>query len=413
LIVPSFDRHGVGEDYSNYKWIEGLATRNEVTVLSIEKRNLPERLGKVGAELVELEDSAINLALMRLSKRYRLALRTFKHDYVPFYFKSRRWIQTNGARFDLIHQISPLALRYPSPATGYARRTGTPFLVGPLAGSLSTPRPLRRTTLLPEMRGWCDRLRFRLDPWLRSTYQSATCLMGAAPYVRELLHSMDLKRFEVMAETGSAAVWDGEVAPPAKGQLELLFVGRLTRTKGVLHAIRSMQHLRDCPGVRLRIIGDGELYPQCVREIDRLGLGGTVEMVGRIARKAVFEYYKRSHVFFFPSYREPSGNVVFESMSFGLPVVTTSVGGPAHVVTDECGFLIDPCSPGEFEAELARVVRQLLEHPELRSRMGRAARRRIEETALWPWKIDLMCNLYDELDTSPAGSRVVSHETCT
>jgi glycosyltransferase involved in cell wall biosynthesis len=105
--------------------------------------------------------------------------------------------------------------------------------------------------------------------------------------------------------------------------------------------------------------------------------------------------------------------VVFESMSFGLPVITTSVGGPGHVVTEECGFLLDPCSAGDLEAELARVVRQLLEDPELRSRMGRAARRRIEDTALWPWKIDRMRDLYDELDTSSAGTRAVSPEACT
>ncbi len=122
-----------------------------------------------------------------------------------------------------------------------------------------------------------------------------------------------------------------------------------------------------------------------------------MEVLGHVPKSEVFDLYAESDIFLFPSYREPSGNVVVESMSFGLPVITPTVGGPGHVVSDKCGIRVPPQAPRRFESELARAIQVLGTDRVLAQRMGPAARDYVERVALWPKKIDWMCNLYNDL----------------
>ncbi|MEE8460451.1 MAG: glycosyltransferase family 4 protein, partial [Phycisphaerales bacterium] len=209
-----------------------------------------------------------------------------------------------------------------------------------------------------------------------------------------------IQRFETISETGVDHVHNARRTSNTDDPVSLLFVGRLVRSKGVLHAIRAMARLPKDFRATLKICGTGTLAPLCEREISRLGLQGTVELLGHVPKSEVFGLYGESDIFLFPSYREPSGNVVLEGMSFGLPVITTTVGGPGYVVSDDCGIRVPPSSPSRFEAELAEAIVSLGTDRALLDRMGRAARDHVESVALWPRKIDWMCDLYDDLKRS-------------
>ncbi len=127
-----------------------------------------------------------------------------KPGYPVFAARARRWIGEalrSGRQFDIIHQLTPLALRYATPAYGF----GIPYVVGPLGGSLDTPKAFAAEcgsapvfTRLREI----DRYRLEADPWLRRSYRDAACVIGVAPYVRDLLRTIPLRRFEVMSELG-------------------------------------------------------------------------------------------------------------------------------------------------------------------------------------------------------------------
>jgi len=392
MLVPYFNRDGVGEDYSNFQWIQGLSEHCSATVLTIARPGHVERVPSSVERLIEFPDSRLHLNLLRHSGSYERFSRKACPNYLPFHRKAARWIQAHAERFDLIHQFSPLALRYPTPALGFLERHATPFVAGPLGGALPTPPAMRTFPWMPEPRQ-VDRLRFRLDPWLRATYERADCLVGAGPYVKELLRGVRLRRFEVISEMGVERTWPRPRVTRAPGELRLLFVGRLVPTKGVLHAIRCLAALADLPGITLEIVGEGTLETTCRAEIARLGLERRVRLSGRLERDAVFERYADADVFLFPSYREPTGHVVYEALSFGLPVVTTTIGGPAHIVTDACGIRVPPAPAEAFEASLAAAIRRLTS-TELRQRMGASAIERIEAVALWPRKIEAMLRVY-------------------
>lgn len=395
LLVPYFNKDGVGEDYSNFKFIEGIAQNHAVTVLTIARPGHRDRLPGSNACLVEFEDSPVHLGLVRRSRLYEKFSQQACPNYALYYRAARQWIERNAAGFDLIHQFSPLAMRYPTPALRFLARSPMPFVMGPLAGALPTPRAFRRHPWLPELRR-IDHLRFRWDPWLRRTYRRASCLIGAAPYVRDHLGRIPLRRFEVLSEMGLDRTFPRSTSAAGPEALRLLFVGRLVPTKGALHAIRALALLPDLPGVTLDLVGSGELASECERLVGALDLRGRVRLLGRLSRDEVFEHYKTSDVFVFPSYREPTGHVVYEAMSCGLPVITTRIGGPAFIVTPECGTLLEPSSPAALERALAAEIRRLHADRRLLADMSRAAVERIEDVALWPRKIAALSAIYEQ-----------------
>jgi glycosyltransferase involved in cell wall biosynthesis len=394
LIAPYYNKNTPGESWSTFKWVEGISAACDTIVLTIHREGWdPSNSPTRALEVVNWTEPK----LPGMSGRLAWEL---KPGYVFFYFKVRRWIRQaleRGEKFDLIHQINPLALRYPSPARGL----GVPYVIGPLAGSLETPagfdEAAREKLWFRKLRG-LDRFRLRHDPWLKSTYSGAAAVIGVAPYVHDLLESCAPPRFEIMAETGVEALAEHPKQPPLPGEpLRLLFVGRIIRTKGILDGIRALALCPDSVNVRLDVVGTGDLLETCKAEVKRLGITEKVAFHGRLSRDEVFEWYRRSHVFLFPSFREPSGNVVFEAMSQGLPVITSTVGGPGYIVDSSCGLKVLPGDPETYPDELARVVSHLATHSEVIPSLSEGALRRMSEYALWPNKIDQMTGLYTTL----------------
>ena len=394
VIAPYFDAEVPGESWSTYKWLEGLCRHCEVTILTTHGKGWNFENSPTNAvEVVDWPD-------VSLPDRFARINHEMAPGYAVFYYRARKWIKArlrNGWDFDLVHQINPLALRYPSPAAGL----GLLYVIGPLAGSLPTPpgfaseetdkqwfRKLRHL----------DGLRLRYDPFLRQTYSDAALILGVAPYVQELLSGNKLHRYEIMSETGVDVVPDeGEIAPKIGGALKLLFVGRIIRTKGVLDAIRAVADAAKLSSLRFDIIGDGDQLEECKSEVLRLGIDNSVSFHGRVPREDIDEFYRNADVFLFPSFREPSGNVVFEAMSHGLPVITSTVGGPGFLVTDACGIRIAPTAPGEYATLLGHAINKLAGNASLVAEMSNSARRRLGEVALWQSKIRRMLDLYSEI----------------
>ena len=394
LIAPYYDSRAVGESWSTFKWVEGISRHHEVTVLTMHPESWrPEESPLPSAEIV-------NWTSPKIPKRLAALDRGVKLTYIAFYRNARRWIKDHlkkGGRFDLIHQISPLGLRYPSPAAGL----GIPFVIGPLAGSLPTPEGFRkemhREPWYVKLRN-LDAFRLRRDPWLRKTYREAAAVIGVAPYVKELMRGIPLKRFEIMGETGMDQTGGGaSEAPREDGPLKLVFVGRIIRTKGIIDGIRAFAIAARTCGIELDVAGEGDLLGACKEEAARLGVEKSIRFHGRVTREEVFKLYRNADVFLFPSYREPSGNVVFEALSFGLPVITSTCGGPGHVITDECGIRIEPRSPDAYARDLAGAIENLATHREQLHAMSQAARRRLQEVGLWQTKIERLMELYEEV----------------
>ena len=396
LIAPTCDGTDVGEAWVGYQWVRRLSARHEVTLLTYHKHgSRPAADQFPQTRVIEWAEPPGLGRAERLNSM-------LKPGYVPFYFRARRWVRqalARGERFDLAHQLVPVAMRYPCPVRGL----GIPYLIGPVGGSLTSPPAFAAEEgTAPWYVGLrrLDALRMRFDPALRRTYEQAGCVLGIAPYVRDFLDGLPVRRFEVMSETGitelaapaaRAGRPDGTPAAP----LRLLFVGRLVRTKGARDAIRALSLARDVPAV-LDIVGEGPDRAACAALVTELGLSGQVTFHGWQSREQVAGFYRAADVFVFPSYREPGGNVAFEAMAYGLPLIVSDIGGPGNVVDESCGIRLHPVTPEQYARDLAGAITQLAD-PRLRGRLGDGARARASAIALWDSKIRQMETIYAEV----------------
>lgn len=395
-MAPTVDKDDVGEAWVAYQWADLLSQRFDVTLLTYRKRGARSITQQVpNARVIEwLEPPGIG----RLERFNSL----LKPGYVAFDAHAKRWIrdaERRGEVFDVAHQVVPVAMRYPSPL----RVSSSPYLIGPVGGSLDSLGDFRRTDTGPwyQKLRVLDRWRIQYDPSLRHSYERASIVLGIADYVREFLEVIPLQRFEVLSETGLVEVPLAE--PPVVPEhfsdtnpLRLLFVGRVIRTKGVRELVTAMGHLRDAPVV-LDVVGDGFDALACGDLAERLGVAARVRFHGWATKQAVQERYREAHVFAFPSFREPGGNVVFEAMGHYLPLIVCDRGGPGAAVDASCAFALAADDPDQLAHDLATSVCRFLADPSLVVTMGLAARERLSEVGLWSSKVDRIAALYEEL----------------
>jgi glycosyltransferase involved in cell wall biosynthesis len=393
LIAPNVDATDVGEALVAFKWAEALAGLVDLTVLAFQRPGRPDLARQLpGARVVTWPEPGWATRNERLNAMLKPAWPVFAGHV-------RRWIamaQAQGEAFDIAHQLMPQAARYASPL----RHFDIPYVIGPLGGALDTPQAFRpeaaSAPLFTRLRA-LDAWRFRHDPWLRASYARAACVLGVAPYVREVLAAVPLRRFEPVLELGIDDLPPPAVRPERPGRLRLLHVGRGVRTKGLRDAVRAMAHLADRPGITLTSAGAGEEITLCQAEAQALGVAGRVTFHGRLPRDGVEALYASHDVFVFPSFREPAGGVLYEAMRHGLPVVTAARGGPDHIADDRCGLRLPVTTPTEFALAIAGAVRQLDDDPALRTRMGKAARDKVATEGRWPAKAARMVALYGQL----------------
>jgi glycogen synthase len=176
----------------------------------------------------------------------------------------------------------------------------------------------------------------------------------------------------------------------------LLFVGRITRQKGIVHLVRAIQHLD--PRIGVVLCAGAPDTPEIGREMEqaveeaRKYRPNVVWIPEMLPREELRQLYSHAAVFCCPSVYEPFGIINLEAMACGTPVVATAVGGIPEVVVDgRTGVLVplelsgpmQPADPDRFAHDLADAVNTLLAQPELRASMGEAGRRRAVESFGW------------------------------
>ena len=140
---------------------------------------------------------------------------------------------------------------------------------------------------------------------------------------------------------------------------------------------------------------------ECEQESRRLGLETKIKFWGRVARDNVYEFYKNADLFLFPSFREPSGNVVFEALGCGLPVLTTTLGGPGYVVDETCGVRVEAQNPESFVKNIAEAIVRINQDRSLLSTWSTGAQKRMESIALWSDKAERLMEHYRSVSQAP------------
>jgi glycosyltransferase involved in cell wall biosynthesis len=193
----------------------------------------------------------------------------------------------------------------------------------------------------------------------------------------------------------------------------LLFVGRITRQKGIVHLARAIPFMdRD---FQIVLCAGAPDTPEIAAEMKaavteaQAKRGDIIWLEQMVDRETVHQLYANAAVFCCPSIYEPFGIINLEAMACETAVVASAVGGIKEVVVDgETGFLVpveqmkespfEPINPEKFERDLAARVNELMRNPELQKRFGRAGRKRAEEKFAWSTIARQTIKLYSELE---------------
>jgi len=192
----------------------------------------------------------------------------------------------------------------------------------------------------------------------------------------------------------------------------LLFVGRITRQKGIIHLVRAIEFMeRDFQVVLCAGAPDTPEIAQEMKDaVDQAKAkrSDIIWIEEMVDKPTIIGLYSHAAVFCCPSIYEPFGIINLEAMACETAVVASGVGGIKEVVVDgETGFLVpleqmnespfEPTNPEKFERDLAARINQLIKDRHLRERFGRAGRKRAEEKFSWSAIAQQTKELYQSL----------------
>ncbi|HEX8296532.1 MAG TPA: glycogen synthase [Chthoniobacteraceae bacterium] len=178
----------------------------------------------------------------------------------------------------------------------------------------------------------------------------------------------------------------------------VLFVGRITRQKGIVHLVNAIKYMD--PGFQIVLCAGAPDTPEIAAEMKAAVGAATAQRssviwIEEMVNKAtVYELYSQAAVFCCPSIYEPFGIINLEAMACETAVVASAVGGIKEVVVEgETGFLVpleqmkespfEPVAPDQFARDLAARINQLMADPAKREAFGKAGRRRAEQIFSW------------------------------
>lgn len=393
MVALNVDGTDVGETWSGFHWVKAISEVADVTLLCLQRPGRASTASQLPNTRVVTWPEPAFLA------RFERVRAQLKPAWPIFAYHAKRWIADalkRGEHFDVAHQVLPQAMRHASPLRHFA----IPYIVGPLGGSLSNPpefaAEVGSESMLTRLRA-LDEFRLKHDQSLRNTYSGAELIIGVAPYVRDNLGDVPIKRFQTILERSADPIAHGHDRSTEPGRMKMLHVGRVVRTKGLRDMVRAMAHLRDMPGVTLTSAGDGPDLDACKAEAEKLGVADRISFLGKIGRDQVEQLYATNDIFAFPSFREPMGGVFFEAMRWGLPVLGANRGGPAAIVDESCGILLDVNTPEQFAGDIAKAVRGLALDPARRLKLSQGAHARLQSFGSWSDKAREIEALYREV----------------
>ena len=279
-------------------------------------------------------------------------------------------------------------------------------LAGHLAGATKgIPHVISAHSLEPDRPWKLEQLGggYRVSSWIeREAYRAASRIIAVSHGMRgDVLRAypfLDPDNVTVVHNGVDTAVWKPSPDEDTvrrlgvdPGRPYVLFVGRITRQKGLTHLLQAAHGFPT--GVQIVLAASspdeaniGAEVERGVAELSAKRPGDVVWLNTAVAKPDLITLLTHASVFLCPSVYEPLGIVNLEAMACGTAVVASAVGGIPEVVVDgETGLLVEwtPDDPQDFQQRLAAAVTHLIDDPARATRMGERGRDRAVNDFGW------------------------------
>lgn len=211
--------------------------------------------------------------------------------------------------------------------------------------------------------------------------------------IKVIYNGIDLQQYVTTAATSTLEEYGIGQSKPY-----VLFVGRITRQKGIIHLVNAIKYID--PHTQVVLCAGAPDTPEIAKEMEdsvnevKKTRDNVIWISKMLEKKEVIQLYSHADVFCCPSIYEPFGIINIEAMACNTAVVASAVGGIKEVVVHgETGLLIpleqqdkapfEPVNPDQFSRDLANGVNKIIADPELKAAMAKKGRKRVEDHFDW------------------------------
>lgn len=329
-----------------------------------------------------------------------------------FYYYYRKW-QLNALKLartimksyaiDVVHQLNMIGFREP----GYLYRIKEiPFVWGPIGGTNLFPEAYLtnaslKKTLTVKLKNILNKCQMRYHVRVKKAILRADALISAIPETQKIIKSIYGKDSFLISETGCDIVTKDKSGMDRfydKQSFNVLWVGRFFFAKQLEIALKAIAEIKQLPGLKFHIIGDGtneerNYYKELATT---LGIDELCVWHGQISNSEVHRLMQESQLFFFSSVSEATSTVILEALGNCLPILCFNTCGFGAVVNDMVGNKVELSEPNQSVHDFAERINYLYGHRELLAKQSENCCAKINEIS-WDEKIMQVLSIYNQV----------------
>lgn len=265
-----------------------------------------------------------------------------------------------------------------------------PYVIGPVGGADAVPSGLESvlgaTGRIFEFVRRAARAVAERDPLVRRTVRGAVICIGATQTTTDRLSVMGARCTATWNQVGVNPVAGSAPPEPRADSLRVACVGRLVPLKAVALALEA---IAAAPSAVLEVIGDGPERARLEKRCSDLGIVDRVRFRGNLTQQQALLAIERADILLHPSLHDSGGMVCAEALSLGRPVVALRWAGPAEIVDDTCGVLVDPFGGAQVVAmRIASAIEELASDRARIQLLGANGLVRVESELAWRCRIE-------------------------
>lgn len=317
-----------------------------------------------------------------------------------YYFEHLVW-KTFGKRivnkeFDVVHRITPLSPTAPSRIATKCKRSGVPFVLGPLNGGLPWPPEFKQAR--HKEKEWLSYVReaYKLMPGYHTTRRDASAIIvgssATAEQVPKKFHQKCVFIQENAIEIDKIPTHgiDKKYELP----LRLIFLGRLVPYKGCDMVLEAIHEYIKEGTVEFRIVGDGPERENLESIAEKYSISDKVIFTGLVEHHIAYKELANAHILAFPSVREFGGAVVVEAMANNTVPLVVQYGGPGDICNEASGIRIPLAKKGEIIVSIREQIHELIGNPKRLEPLALAGRERALKLFTWDQKAKQSLEVY-------------------